>query len=194
MGGLSSLEKLDNAKTWIMNKLWKAYGPIPREIYCKGDFKGMPFIKFGTKGERDATVKIFREAGCQERGHTVWMKPDLLIEERLWHSFVFGVKIILTEVWGWEKRGIWAELKGGTDGKAGVVWFGEEMAVTAKIEESKIVLSYGGGWEQYFQQKEHPDFINLVTSLEAKAKIYKENIAKKGAGKGFGKPSKSKTY
>ena len=65
VGGLSSLQNLENAKIWITNKLWKAYGPTPGEIYCKGEFKGIAFIKFGTKGERDAAVQIFREAGCR---------------------------------------------------------------------------------------------------------------------------------
>lgn len=159
VGGLSSLQNFENLKTWITNNLWKTYGPTPGEIYCKGDFKGIAFIKFATKGERDAAVKIFREAGCQEGGYTVRLKPNLPTNDRLRHSFIFGVKYI-------SKRGRWAKPKGGTDGKAGLVWFGEEMSVTANIEENKNVLSYGMGWEQYFKQKEHPDFIEFENQVK----------------------------
>ena len=94
----------------------------------------------------------------------------------------------MTALWGWEKRGIWAEPKWGQDGKEAVVWFGAEMAVTIKIEENKIVISYGKDWEQYLQNKKHPGFAELVAGLEVKLQASKENISKKGTGKG--KPGK----
>lgn len=84
----------------------------------------------------------------------------------------------MTEVWGCEKDGIWAESKGGKDGKEGVVWFGIEMAVTVKIEENKTIILYGKDWEQYFQHKNYTGFTELVASSEVKLQATKENTSK----------------
>ena len=112
LGGLSALENLEYAKKWITNKMWNSYGPCPTEMYCKGEFKGILFAKFGTKGEHDTAIQIMRKGRCSERGHQVWMKPDLPIEDRVRHSFVFNVKYLLLKRWGWEKRAIWVAPEG----------------------------------------------------------------------------------
>ena len=78
MGGLFTLENLECAKQWITNMMWHSHGPSPIEVYCKGDFNGILFAKFNTRGERDAAIQIFRKAGCYEGGKQVWMKPDCL--------------------------------------------------------------------------------------------------------------------
>ena len=150
-------------------------------------------MKFGTKGERDYAVQIFRKAGCQEGGQKIWMKPDLPLEERVRHSFVFGLKYFLSEQWGWENNAIWVESKGGNDGKLGLVWIktkqnkDSEVALTMSITENKVVLLYGEGWEAYFHHKEHHGFIEIIAAADEKLQAYKTNISKKGAGKSYGK-------
>ena len=145
-------------------------------------------MKFGTKGERDNAVKIFRKAGCQEGGQTIWMKPDLPIEERVRHSFVFGLKYFLSEQWGWENNAIWVEPKGGDDGKLGLIWIktkqnkDSEVAVTMLIIENKVVLRYGEGWEAYFHHKEYHGFIEIIAAADEKLQAYKTSISKKRGG------------
>ena len=173
--------------------MWHSYGPSPIEVYCKGDFKGILFAKFNTKGERDAAIQIFRKAVCYEGGQQVWMKPDLPIEDRARHSFVFGVKYLLAEDWGWERNAIWVEPEGGKDGKVGVVWIktkkdqASEVAVTFRIEGNKCILGYGEGWEAYFNHIGYKGFAEIVAKVEGKLQASKENISKKGAGKSYGK-------
>ena len=53
------------------------------------------------------------------------MKADMPFEDRIRHSFVFGVKHILVERWGWEKRAIWVEPKAGKNAEEGKVWVGK---------------------------------------------------------------------
>ena len=150
------------------------------------------FVKFGTKKERDAAIQIFRKAGCSEGGQQVWMKPDLPIEDRVRQSFVFGVKYLLSGDWGWEKNAIWAEPDGGKDGKTGFVWIRSKqnedsvLAVAFRVEENKVILKYVDGWEAYFNHVQYSGYIEIIASIEGKLEAYKQNIAKKGAGKSFG--------
>ena len=189
-GRLSVLENLDNAKTWITNKLWNLYGPCP---YSKGPFKGMLFVRFGTKGERDNALQIFNKAGCQEGGQTIRMKDDLPIEDRTMRSLVFGAKYVLSEFYGWEKDAIWAEPKGGDEGKTGSVWIkshenkASEVALTFNITEYKILLSYGAGWEAYFQDKNYKGFNEIIAANEEQLQAYKTTISQKGTGESYGK-------
>ena len=193
LGGLFALENLEYAKKWITNKMLSSCGPCPTEMYCKGEFKGILFAKFGTKGERDTAIQIMRKGRCSEGGQQVWMKPDLPIEDRVRHSFVFGVKYLLAGDWGWEEKAIWAEPEGGKDGKAGVVWVKtkqnkeSEIAATLRIEDNKIVLTYGEGWVAYFHHSGYNGFVEIVTKVEEKFQAYKQNISKKAAGKSYGK-------
>ena len=75
----------------------------------------------------------------------------------------------------------------------GMVWIktkqnkDSEVALTMKITENKIVLSYGVGWEAYFHHKEYQGFIEIIAAAEEKFEAYKTSISKKGAGKSYGK-------
>ena len=46
-GGLKSLSKED-AEQWVYDKLWSMYGPKPKRIYSKGEFRGLLFAQFYT--------------------------------------------------------------------------------------------------------------------------------------------------
>ena len=61
------------------------------------------------------------------------------------------------------------------------------MALTLKTNGNKFFLTYGDGWEVYFNHKEYHGFIELIAAGEGKFQTYKENISKKGAGKSYGK-------
>ena len=71
--------------------------------YDKGDFRGILFVKYATKDERDVAIKLLTQARCKEGGYTMWAKPDKPVEKRVVQSLVFGAKFIMVE-WKWNKK------------------------------------------------------------------------------------------
>ena len=68
LGGLAALTSTDEAWTWVSNKLWHLHGPQPTEVYSKGDFRGIVFLKFRDKADRDEAVKLLRQSSIWEGG------------------------------------------------------------------------------------------------------------------------------
>ena len=95
IGGLKELANLEKSETWVRDKLWTLWAPMPTEVYCRGDFKGVVFAKFGSKEDRDAAVKALKKAGLKEHGHEVWAKEDLPIEFRAPKRLLLGLKYLL---------------------------------------------------------------------------------------------------
>ena len=173
LGGLAALSGKEEAIGWISDKLWSLYGPTPLETYCKGEFKGIMFTKFSSKGDRDAAVAKLRNS-CKGGGSSVWAKPDLPLNERTLKTLTLGAKYIM-EAWGWHQSDLWAEPEEGTLKLAG------EMILKAAIKNGSITIEYGEGWEQYLITDRFPEMKELLISLDGKIK--------KGGGKGGDKAS-----
>lgn len=177
LGGLVSLAGMDEAETWLTDKLWSLYGPRPVETYCKGDFKGILFAKFSSKGDRDTAVAMLRRANRQHGDNTVWAKPDAPLEERTLRSFMFAAKHVMND-WGWELSDLWVEPE------AGVLKLARETIITAVVKDGSLCIEYGKDWEPYFNTAEHPDMMKLVADSNSKLS--------KGSGKGGHKGKKGK--
>ena len=83
LGGLGSMSSVDDAWTWLSNKMWTLYGPKPTEVYSKGEFRGIVFAKFDDKAARDTAVKLLRQSASREGGNAVWAKPDQALHQRV---------------------------------------------------------------------------------------------------------------
>ena len=169
LGGLAALTGRDEAVTWLSDKLWSLYGPKPVESYCKGDFKGILFAKFASKGERDTAVALLRSAGYEHEGKKVWAKPDMPLEARTVRSFVFAAKNVMN-AWGWHELDLWADPDAGTLKLAG------EVVISASVKNGALCVEYGAGWEAYYNTADHPEMKQLIVDSDSKIK--------KGAGKG----------
>ena len=108
VGGLSSLASAETAKQWITDKLWYSYGPVCKDMYVKGDFRGIVFIKFTSEGERDEAMRLLRDAGNNEGKKNVWVKPDKPLGARVLRSVVFGTKFNLSKYY--DKNTMWANV------------------------------------------------------------------------------------
>ena len=100
----------------------------------------------------------------------MWAKRDEKLTDNVIRSLVFGTKWLLD-------KSVWAEPK------TGVVSIGKEEILQAEIVENKLQIKYGTGWEDYLHDPLHPEFKELVTTLEKKL----IGGGAKGAGKFGGK-------
>ena len=173
-GGLKSLSK-DDAEQWVYDKLWSMYGPKPKKIYSKGEFRGLLFAQFYTPEECDGAIELFKNSGFQQGGKTIWANPDRKIEERVIRTLVFGTKRLVDQ-------SLWA------DPESGQVTVGKEIILTGRVVDKQLQIEYGAGWKEYLYNPKHPEFKDLVHSLNEKLDEGTKKGSKtsgKFAGKGY---------
>ena len=181
IGGLAAMKNIDEARSWLTDKPWHLHGPQPSQVYSKGDFHGIAFMKFNNQVDRDEAVKMLRQSGGQHEGSTVWAKPDQALQARVLTSFVFGLKHVLTTVWkDFDKTAVWS------DPETGRVWLGDantviEEIVTASVVEKGLKLEYGEGWKEYLNDKAYTEFKDMMAALEKK--LDSAAVPAKGGGK-----------
>ena len=181
VGGLSSLASADVAKQWIRDKLWSVYGPVCNDIYVKGDFRGIVFMKFVSEGERDEALRLMRAAKYKEGGKEVWVKPDKPLGVRTLRSLVFGTKFNLSEYY--DKSTIWADVDEAKN--QAELWLGEEKVFAASVSEKKLQISYEPTWRDWLHDEGFPEFKQMVATLNHK--LSKSGSPATGAAKGSGK-------
>lgn len=57
--GLGDSGGVDAAKSWLSQKIKEFAGVESIDVYSKGDYKGMFFVKFASKVSRDMSIKKF---------------------------------------------------------------------------------------------------------------------------------------
>ena len=153
------------------------YGPSLQKINSKNEFRGLLFAQFYTPEDCDGAIELFKSSSFQEGGKTIWANPDRKIEDRVIRTLVFGTKRLVD-------RSLWA------DPESGQVTVGKEIILTGRVVDKQLQIEYGAGWKEYLHDPKHPEFKDLVQSLNEKL----EGAEKKGA-KGLGKfAGKGKKY
>ncbi|CAK0822596.1 unnamed protein product [Prorocentrum cordatum] len=175
VGGLQTIGSTENAKKWIEANMWDLYGPQPAEVYSKGELRGLIFVRFRSRADRDTAVKLLRQASLKEGGNDIWAKRDMVLPKRILTSFAFSVKHLLKQ-WGFTAESVWADPEG-------TVWVGADVAVSGRIVGNKFETDFGTGWEEWFKQDGYANFQDLVANLNAKL----GKTPSKGLGKGKGK-------
>ena len=79
------------------------------------------------------------------------------MDKRVERSFLFGLKYVLVK-WGFTKSVVWVDLEGGT------LPLGSELAVQVKVEDFKLFIDYGDGWEEYLKDSEVEELFKQTES------------------------------
>ena len=107
LGGLTTLGSKDIAETWVYDKLYVLYGPKPKFVESRGDFRGIVFAQFDSVEDRDIAMKLLKASGCKEGGNAVWAKRDEKLTDSVIRSLVMGTKWLLDKsVWVEPETGI----------------------------------------------------------------------------------------
>ena len=82
VGGLEGLASIQNATTWLTNKLSTLHCPPHIGSYIKSqEFRGPIFAKFRSSIDRDTAVALLRSVELHEHGKRVWATQDLPLAE-----------------------------------------------------------------------------------------------------------------
>ena len=177
VGGLKDYHNLAEAEAFVRDKLWTHYGPKITEVYTKGDFKGLIFIKFSSKRDRDTATSLFRQQKFKHGENIVWAKEDLPISTRLVQSVVFAAKKAMIG-WGYEKTCIWADIEKSS------LTIGGTTILTVKLIDDTISMDIPADWKAEILGADGNDDTMTNILAEANIKLKQGGAATKGLGKG----------
>jgi hypothetical protein len=173
IGGLAGSDDTDAAFQFISDNLWWNHAPLPIEHYCKGDFKGLLFLKFSSTAERDIAVKKIKDAKLKQGDQDIWAKADLPAKIRARQALLFGIKRIMMS-WGVYAQGsIWVNIE------KSCVMVGNETIITVSENGDELQEQITDGWNDELNCEE---FHSLLS--ESKAKFKLGGKIAKGIGKG----------
>ena len=171
IGGLSSTGSFEAATSWVTDQLWKQYGPVPTSVFKKGEFNGIVFAKFANESDRNDAVAMLKEED------DIWAKADRPLKCRMLRSLLFGTKYIMNKEWGWDIKSLWA------DPEEGSLSADDSCVFNVSLSDTKFEIQYGPGWEEYLTDKNYPQVMELIKSVNSKLA--------KGGGKGKQKGGKA---
>ena len=170
IGGLTAADTIDDAGKWLSGQLYWNHGPKHTEYYCKGDWKGLLFIKFATKSDRDAAVIMIRTSKWKYGSNEVWAKADLPIETRVQQGVLFAIKKYMVS-WGYAQKAVWV------DTEKLILQIGTDIVIQVRIIDKNLDVQIQPGWE--LNGEEIAKIID-----DAKQKLMKGMTPTKGLGKG----------
>ena len=97
---------MEEATSWVKDKLWSLWAPTPTSCYCKGEFANLIFAKFDSKSDRDTAIEVLK--GVKGDSNDVWAKVDQPVKVRAVHSFMFQFKTQVFE-WGYGRTEVWVD-------------------------------------------------------------------------------------
>ena len=93
VGGLDGLASIQDATTWLTNKLGTLRCPPHIGTYMKSqEFRGLIFAKFQSSIDRDTAVALLRSVELHEHGKRVWATQDLPLEQGAMKVFLMRLR------------------------------------------------------------------------------------------------------
>ena len=179
-GNLPSNLSLKDAELWIKEKMQTVSSSCP-EMYCKGDFKGIIFMKFASQHERNQYIQAFAKQRLSHGSNRIWITADKPMELRVQHALLFKVKKLLID---WQFKGLWVD-----EANNSLSWNGD-LVMQINIHNNHLDLQYGDTWQAFLQQGNLDELINNAVSS-----LHNASIAKtKGKGKGKINHEEKQTY
>ena len=142
--------------------------------FIKGEYKGIIFIKFACRKDRDYAVENLIKANLNHSSQKIWVTSDRPIRLRCQLSCLFGIKRLLSS-WQFSKASLWVDENDMT-----LYWNGDIVASTC-IMNDRLQCSFGNGWKDYLMQGNIEEiYVKANESLQ-------RSLIAQGKGKGKGK-------
>ena len=126
--GFTDMEE-EEAKEWIQNKLWDLWVPSPVDVYSKGEFTGILFLKFRTEDEKEQAIKAVKENLLKRGDKKINMFPDTPPGDRIPQSFLFALKrLLLSPDWNYDRKCVWVDIPSKT------LYVGGERVISTGVE------------------------------------------------------------
>lgn len=177
VGGLQDASSGEVAKQWLKVKLGQKGIEGFIDVYFKGDFKGLLFMKFSPLAMRDAAMLKFNATKNMFSTKVSYMNPQLPIQERAPNTFLNGLKKLLVQ---WE----FTAASVSWDSEKQTLDIEKKTVLKASVKDFVLVLDWVdpsyGTWTDLVDNSE---FQALIASVQSKLDAEKRRVAK-GKGKG----------
>lgn len=182
IGGLGIDGGKDAATEWVQTKCTEIADCKPKEVFSKGDYKGMLFAKFLSKEQRDTSVQKLRKASPSRDQNRTWFTEDAPVEERQCLAVLFGVKRFLIDEWGYDKFAFWI------DKSSMAMYYGinNDYIFSCVVRDSILHIDYGMEWEDFIRDTNLDELVEKANTAISRSRNAK---GKKGMG-GKGKEDK----
>ena len=71
VNGLGSFWNVEDAGKWFIEQMWWLHAPGAVETYSKGEFRGLLFVRYHSKKDRDLALKLLRQSSIKSSGDQV---------------------------------------------------------------------------------------------------------------------------
>lgn len=174
VGNLLGFGCMQEAVEWLKWYFENMGGPVPYEVFAKGDFHSILFLKFKNTTDRDTAISLIQSLALKREDKLVWSKIDQPLPVRVQHSFLYGLRKLLL-AWGFDRRAIQI------DEVSMILKVGECQVVSTKIIDGKFEHQWHMSWAQWKEFQSHDDVKKLLQA--ALAKVAKGPAPGKGKGK-----------
>jgi len=178
MGNIPKAENFEQAEAWFRKRCSETNTPLPREVYIKGDFKGLIFAKCSSVAHRDQVIAIVRNCpgGVFPKP---WAKVDQPFDIRTAESALSSIKRMLID-WGYNKSAVRVDTDTNT-----LKIMNKEVA-KAEVNDFVLKLTWcDGEWAEWEELQNSEDYVKI--QAVAKERLEKAKSSGSGDGKGKGK-------
>jgi len=179
VGNLDNFDDDTAAAAFLRDRLSSMSGPIPKNMYSKGEFKNIVFAEFDAVLDRDTAVALSRSGNIKRGSNTLWASPDREPAERAARNFCFGLKHILKN-----------DLDNPyvinvTDEAPYQVYVGGQLALSARVTGTNTEREWEGEWGSWAELHNHHKVIDLIHKCDSL--VQRASMGMKGGAKGKSK-------
>jgi hypothetical protein len=179
VGAMNDASSGDSAKTWLWGILQKEGIEGVQDVYYKGDFKGLLWVKFASIEKREVAISKYNSLKSKYNNSekNSYMNPDLPITIRAGISFLNSLKKLMVS-WGqnagsikWDPDLLTMQISG-------------KDVLRVASDDYKFVLTWvDPSWGKWEELVNDPQFKNLAKEAQDKLTKAQTHIDK-GKGKG----------
>lgn len=188
IGNIPNASSLEEAKAWLNKHCNSAKIPAPTDsqVYSKGPFTGLIFVKCQSETHRESLIQSIRETAKElhvpnadgSGSSRLFAKVDLTFDARAVESTLFSMKKMLTS-WNFHPASVKYDLQQGSLTVAG------REIVRVKVENFSMVFHWcDGEWQKWNDLQESTELAEIKNKAQDRLQKAKDRVNSKGKGKG----------
>ena len=132
----------EEASIWSLEQLKKYKCALQEDIFCKGNFKDMMWIKFNTASDRDDAIKKCAKSSFKMDGTKIWTEKDLPYDVRQMISLLLALrKEFITN--GLLKEGMYMDKSNFS------LYYYQDLVMTLELLDNQVQCHMNSEWIHY---------------------------------------------
>ncbi|CAE7476081.1 Cpox [Symbiodinium sp. CCMP2592] len=188
VGNIPEVSSLEEAKVWLNKHCVKSglTPPGPMDVYTKGPFSNLIFVKCQSETHRDCFIqstrdfsKLHRDSNRGEVASSqLFAKVDLPFEIRTVEGALYAMKKMLIS---WNFNAL--EIK--YDIHIGVLAVGGREIVKVRVQDFSLKFEWcDGEWQTWEELQDSPEMADIASKAQTRLEKAKARASNKGKGKG----------